>query len=139
MNYKLSCVLIVILSATGILSGCTGPTKAYTGPSRSADETATLIPQGVTLLRVNGIDIPTTSSGAVVLAGRTEIELSIDQSNFNLKDPSQPSYKLRLDAKAGRRYAITGQRGDGRLCAFPIDPTSGLPDFKASAGCLYRE
>ena len=128
-----------LLIAAGIFCGCTGPTKAYSGSSRSSDETATLIPQGVTLLKVNGVDVPTTSSGAIVLPGPAEIVLSINQSNFNLRDPVASSYKLRLDAKPGVRYAITGQRGDGRLCAFPIDPESGLPDFKASAGCLYRE
>lgn len=88
---------------------------------------------------MNGKDVAATSSGATVLPGQNELEVSIDQSNFNLRDPNQARFKLRLDAKAGVTYAITGQRGDGRLCAFPLDPQNGLPDFRSPAGCLIRE
>ncbi len=137
---KITTAKTLILSAGALLlaAGCSGPTKAYPGDTRSASETATLRPQGVTLRKVNGVDIGFTSSGATILPGTNEIELTVDASNFNVRDHNTV-YKLRLEAQPGATYAITGQRGDGRLCAFPIDGQSGLPDFKAPAGCLYRE
>ncbi len=136
-KHILICFLIGLVAMFS--SGCFGTTQAYPGGSRSGAETATLIPQGVRLHKVNGFDIGTLSSGVTIIPGPNEIELSLNESNFNLRDPSQARYKLLMDAKPGMKYAITGQRGDGRLCAFPLDPRTGQPEFSAPAGCLTRQ
>ena len=128
--------MIVLFAFT---TSCTGPTQAYPGAARGSSETATLRPQGVTLRRVNGVAISMTSSGATVLPGANEVELTIDESNFNSGDKDTNIYKLRLDARAGATYAITGARGDGRLCVFPLYPDTGLPNFGSPAGCVYRD
>src|SRR5689334_252967 len=99
--------LFLGLAAVMLLSsGCTGPTNAFSG-SLPDDQTATIRPQGVTLRRVNGVDIGATSSGARVRAGTNEIELTIDNSNFNSRDVDTNIYKLRLEAQPGATYAIT--------------------------------
>ena len=135
---RLRAVCFVTLT-TLLFAACTGTTQGYAGAARSSDEVATVKPQGVRIHRVNGVDVAATSSGATVLPGTNELELSIDQSNFNLRDPRESRFKLRLEAKAGVTYAITGRRGGEGLCAFPIDPGNGQPDYTAPAGCLYRE
>ena len=121
------------------ISACVGPTKAYPGSTKSNGETALIKPQGVTLRRVNGVEISAASSGARILPGANEVELTIDASNFNSPGLDANVYKLKLDAKPGVAYAITGQRGGGYLCAYPINPSTGLAEFTNPAGCLTRE
>lgn len=135
-NKLLPCISVLLLSA--LLSSCSGLTRGYSGPTRADSETAILLPQGCSLRTVNGIDVGNTSSGARVLEGQNEIELTVDESNFNSRGRDENRYKLRLDAKAGISYAITGRRGDGRLCAFPLDPGTGQPDLLSPAGCIAR-
>lgn len=122
-----------------LLSGCVGPTKAYPGSTHSDEDTALLKPQGVTLRRVNGVDINAASSGARILPGTNEVELTIDASNFNSPGLDANVYKMKIDAKPGVNYAITGERGGGYLCAYPINPETGLTEFTNPAGCLTRE
>ncbi len=121
-----------------LINGCSGPTRAYSGSARAADETALLRPQGVTMRKVNGVELSSTSSGATVLPGSNTVELTVDQSNFNAPDRAPTLYTLQLNAQSGVTYAITGARGDGRLCAFPLFPESGLPNFSSPAGCAVR-
>jgi len=121
------------------LSSCVGPTKAYPGSTKSNEDTALIKPQGVTLRRVNGVDISAASSGARILPGENEIELTIDASNFNSPGLDPQIHKLTIRVRAGVDYAITGERGGGYLCAYPINPSTGLTEFSEPAGCLTRE
>ena len=139
MIARLRSLQVTAASFCLLVGGCSGPTQAYPGAARSASETATLRPQGVSLVRVNGVAISMTSSGASVLPGNNDVELTIDASNFNSADKDTNIYKLRLDAQPGVTYAITGARGDGRLCAFPLYADTGLPNFNSPAGCVYRD
>ncbi|MFN8391662.1 MAG: hypothetical protein U0136_15340 [Bdellovibrionota bacterium] len=124
----------MILCATA-LPAC-GATKAYSGPSRSSGEVATLLPQGVSFVRVNGKAIPATSSGAEVLAGKNTVEFTVDESNFNSADRNPKVYLIELEAVGNTTYAVTGQRGGSGLCAFPLVPETGQPDSTRPAGCV---
>ena len=116
------------------LFGCFGPTRAYLGPLRSSDQTATVLPQGVRLRSVNEVSVPATSSGATILPGKNVVEFTVDESNFNSPGPNGNVYSIEMVAEAGMTYAITGVRGDSRLCAFPLNE-SGMPTLTAPAGC----
>jgi hypothetical protein len=131
----------MLAAALLISSGtaCLGLTQAYPGSSRPDSETATLLPQGVSIVRVNGYSIPATSSGASILSGRNTVEFTVDESNFNSRERDPNVYTIELDAAAHTSYAITGRRGDARLCAFPILPETGQPDLANPAGCMKRK
>lgn len=128
----LSLALPLALAATG----CT-TTKGYSGPTRPDDQLATVVAHGVTFESANGVRVGSFSSKVEVPAGKNEFELTINPANFNDPDRPRRNYKLIMQAEAGKTYAITGRRGDARLCAFPLTK-SGDPDFSASAGCIVR-
>ena len=111
--------------------------KGYSGASLPAGELATVVAHGVAFESANGIPVGVLSSSIEIPAGKNELLLTINASNFNDADNAQRQYKLTMLAEGGKTYAITGRRGDARLCAFPL-LSSGDPDFNASAGCVER-
>jgi hypothetical protein len=121
----------------GLLLVCCscGSTKGYKGPNDTGVETAQVKAHGVEFQRVNGIEVGINSSGLEILAGKNEIELTINASNYNDRGPNPKVYKIVMNAEPGMKYAVTGRRGSGKLCAFPLND-AGDPDFSAPAGCI---
>ncbi len=114
--------------------GC-ATTKGYEGPSRASGETATVKAFGVEFYSVNGISVGANSSGLSVLPGRNQIELVVNASNFNAREDGNKRMILNIDVEAGKTYAVTGPRGGGGLCAYPLN-AAGDPIFQEPAGCL---
>ncbi len=129
-------VLPSILIALIIAYGC-GFTNAFSG-SPKTDTLAVVRGYGVTIHEVNAVKVSSMAKGALVLAGRNEIRFSINESNFNAGDNVDVVYMIVMQAEPGKEYAITAKRGEGRVCAFLIDPATGSPDFQKSAGCAIR-
>lgn len=137
MQYlSLTSVIASVVLAVG--TGCVSQ-KAYSGSSLDKEQKATVVGHGVTLHKVNGVSIAAIATGAEVAPGKNQIELSINSSNYNGRAPESPIYTLVLNAEAGKEYAITGRRGERNLCAWPLDPQTGDPDFGHPAGCIARE
>ncbi|MCB0322861.1 MAG: hypothetical protein KDD69_04785 [Bdellovibrionales bacterium] len=131
MMNKPSLALLLLCCA-----GCSTAT-GYEGPRKAAEEVATVEGWGVTLHRVNGKTIGVNASGVEVLPGSNEFELTVDASNYHTTGPEDGARFLTMQAEAGSKYAVTAKRGDGRVCAFPLD-MQGDPDFSHPAGCLER-
>lgn len=117
-------------------TGC-NPMRGYEGPARDRSEVAVVRGHGVRFHRVNGRSFGVTEAGVEVLPGQNVFELTIDSSNYSgvmLGDPGVLT--MTMNAEAGRNYYITGRRGDGRLCAFPVIAATGDPDLTKPAGCV---
>lgn len=128
LHLILSCALIALLS------GCT-TTRGYDGPAQPKDKVAVVKAHGVRFHRVNGKPVSVSSAGVELLPGRNEIELTVDESNYVAGSDSK-LFQLPLNVEAGKSYAVTGRRGDGRLCAWPIMPETGEPMDRNAAGCI---
>ncbi len=59
-------------------------------------------------------------------------------SNYHDVREGSPPLRLEMRANAGVEYAITSKRGEGRICAFPLNPTTGDPIFEKASGCASR-
>lgn len=129
------CVLCLCVLCLTALSGCS-LAKGYGGPEKQPNQLAIIRAHGVTLHQVNGIEIGATSAGVLVLPGRNQLQLTINQSNYNDPGPNTQLYELYVNAEAGKQYSVTGKRGDGRLCAWELDATTGEPNFSKAAGCI---
>jgi len=122
------CLLIVLVSACGV-------TKGFGGSAQDRAKVAIVRPHGVDFKSVNGISVGAGSTGLLILPGINEIELTINATNYHDTSDPRRVHKLVMTAEPGKEYAVTARRGDGRLCAFPLN-TSGAPDFSAAAGCV---
>ena len=129
-------IIFTIILTTGI--GCS-PMRAYEGESRGREEVAVVRGYGVRFHRVNGRPYSVTEAGVEVLPGSNAFELTLDNSNFNSDSPESGMLNLDMNAEAGKSYAITARRGDGRLCAFPVIPETGDPDLARPAGCVVKK
>ena len=127
-------VITLFLLSMGLL-GC-GTTKAYEGPSRSSDQVARLLAHGVRFHTVNGVSVSAFSSSVTVLPGKNVITLSTEPGSYTARDIENTELTIEFDAVAGTTYAVTGRRGEQRLCAFPINSESGDIDLTKPAGCL---
>lgn len=130
----LACALLC--STLGI-SACSLD-RAYTGPSRSADEVAVIRAHGTRFERVNGISVSHFASGAEVLPGPVTVEIQIEPANFNARTDHN-SYTIQMNAEAGMEYLITGQRGIGKLCAWEVKKDTGRTDFSKPVGCISKQ
>lgn len=129
---------LVILSSFLIFLHACSVVRGFSGGSANRADLAIVRGHGVFIERVNQTLISDTVSGVLVLPGRNEVDFTIDPSTFNSRGPDEHVYKIIFEAAPGTQYVITGQRGDGRLCAWPIVPESGDPDFSKPAGCAVR-
>ncbi len=130
----LTLTILCVLTLNGCLT-----TRAYDGPARSSSEVSRVKIHGGNFIRVNGISIGDSTSEVEVLAGRNVVELAVSATNFQARNEGEPVLKLALIAKPATNYIITGQRGDGRLCAWPVQEDTGDPDFSSPSGCVYRD
>jgi len=119
-----------------LMVGCGFTKRAYEGSSRSSSEVANLRAHGVRIHTVNGMEIGSAVAEVEILPGKNEVAVSITQGNYNMLNRHDEVFKFSIEAKAGTTYSITGRRGDGRLCAWPIIPETGKPDFQHPAGCF---
>jgi hypothetical protein len=117
-----------------IISACSA-TKGYDGPTRSSDELATVKAFGVEFYFVNGKAVSATSSGLSLLPGHNQIEFTVNASNFNAAQDGKKRMILNVNLEAGKTYAVTGPRGGGGLCAYPLN-SAGDPIYEEPAGCL---
>ena len=129
---------VCLISFACLVVACS-PAKGYQGPTKKPNQLAIVRGHGVTLHQVNGIEIGATSTGILVLPGRNELQLTINQSNYNTRGANTKVYQLIMNAEAGKQYSVTGKRGDGRLCAWEIDPATGQPNYSVSAGCIAAQ
>ena len=95
--------------------------------------------QGVSVQEANGIRISPFSDKVEVLAGMNILILAVNPGNFGLSAAKSDTLRLTFNAAAGETYLVTARRGYGRLCAYPLKPTSGKPDFDRPAGCVLRQ
>ena len=133
---KSSVLFLAVSCGAALLVSACSPAKGYSGPSKKPNQLAIIRAHGVTLHQVNGMEIGATSTGVLVLPGRNDLRLTINQSNYNDPGPNSKVYQLVVNAQAGKQYSVTGRRGDGRLCAWEIDERTGKPNFSRSAGCI---
>ena len=127
-------ILIATLLAL-LVVGCSSQ-QAYLGSHRANDEIAVIRGFGVSLRKVNDIEIGSNSSAVDVLPGKNRVVVTADASNYNMLGSEGTFLVLEVNAEAGKQYAITSQRGIGRLCAYEIESSTGQPDYHRSAGCL---
>lgn len=132
------CIAVLAGAVSLAVTGCSS-TKGYDGVPGQGVQVANVRGNGCTFNAVNGKNLGSLVSSVEILPGKNEIVLTVDASNFNSRGPSDPTFKLIMDAQPGVNYVVTGRRGEGRLCAFPIIPDSGEPDFHHAAGCIVRE
>ncbi len=133
MNQR-SILSLFAIPCVSLLIGCT-TTRGYDGPAQPKAQVATIKAHGVRFHSVNGKPVGVSSSTVEVLPGRNEIELTVDESNYVAGSESK-LFLLPLNVEAGKSYAVTGRRGDGRLCAWPIIPETGDPADRNAAGCI---
>ncbi len=119
------------------LSGCSLKTM-FDGESRPWDQVAVVRAYGVVIHRVNNKEFPSDGAGAVILPGTNKFIVSPQASNFQMLGGSDVQLSIVMVASAGVDYVITAQRGDGRLCAFPVAKETGLLDTAHPAGCASR-
>ena len=129
--------IVLILMVVSIAVACS-VTRGYDSRDTSRGEPSLIRAHGVTFHTVNKITVSPMSNGVLVLPGDNHLTLTINSSNFN--DPGNEPKILDLFVKsaAGREYAVTGQRGNGRVCAYLVDTTTGVVDFATSIGCVSR-
>lgn len=127
-------VSLLLTTATGCAA-----TKGYDGSAPSGTDVASVRADGVTFHSVNGKPVGMMSHGLEVLPGKSAIVLTVNASNFNSRGPSDPTFLLEFQAEPGANYVVTGQRGDGRVCAWRINPDSGEPDTLRPAGCITQQ
>lgn len=120
------------------LSGCS-LAKGYHGATLPDSELATLRGHGVTIHQVNDLEIGATAAGVSVPAGENRIYFTINASNYQDQGTITDLYEIKATVVAEKEYVITGQRGDGRVCAWLVSETNGLPDFGQSAGCVIAK
>ena len=125
---------LVATFAVAALIGCT-TTRGYDGPAQPKNQVAVVKAHGVRFHRVNGKPVSVSSSTVELLPGRNEIELTVDESNY-VAGSEAKLFSLPLAVEAGKSYAVTGRRGNGRLCAWPIVPETGDPSDRNPAGCI---
>lgn len=137
-------VLFLVLG--GLVSACSGSTKAYSGADRPASQVATILPEnawnrarasiaptgsGQVGVRVAGRRLSFMKSRFTVLPGRHALTVVYVNQDTPWEDyilKTKP-VSLTLDAQAGRTYAIRGQpsyakdRVDVRI--FAVDAGSG--------------
>ena len=126
----------LLLTGPLLLAAC-----SYTTGYASNDgneKPAYVVGHGVSIREVNGISVGSLSRGAKVLPGPNEIKVSIDGGSINLGDPAGGLHTLKITAAPGATYAVSSQRGVGRMCAFLIDQQTGELNYHASAGCAER-
>lgn len=126
------CLLLLLL-----VSACS-PQQMFGGPAKKKAEVAIVRGWGVQLLSVNKIPVGVNSAGVVILPGANTFLISPNASNYHDVKDSSASFKLEMLAQAGVEYAITSKRGESRICAFPLSPSTGDPVFEKAAGCATR-
>lgn len=111
--------------------------RGYSGSTRPASELATIRGHGVTIHQVNDIEIGPTAPGVQVPGGKNVIYFTINSSNFNNPEEVRTLRELEVELRGGKEYIITGQRGDGQVCAWSVSTTDGSIDYSDhSAGCV---
>lgn len=118
------------------LLSCGGTAHVYPGPARGAQEIATFVGHGVTLVRVDKQPIGSSSTSVALLPGKHDLVVKSDPSSYGLLNEGRQLALIPVAAEAGKSYIITSKRGGRRLCAFEEEETTGKPNFLKSAGCF---
>lgn len=124
--------ILVLFVVTGFLASC-----AMNQDFRqdNVEGKAFVRAYGVKIHSVNGEPYGVNTSRAVISPGTNEFVVSAEASNYQMLGNANIPMKITVQAEAGKDYAITGARGDRRLCAFPLLSETGQPDYSSPAGC----
>jgi hypothetical protein len=129
--------LTVTILTTIVLISCSA-SRAYDGPVKSQDEVAQVRSYGVTFRSIDGKPIGSSTSSVDILPGIHTITVTPNASNYGMLRSKNSTLIIKMEAEAGKIYAITSKRGNRTLCAFECISGSSKPDFQKPAGCAVH-
>ncbi len=129
MRYLLFCLFFFCVVLT---CGC-GSQKGYAGPTRS--DTALVRSYGITITDINGISGNNGADSVVVAPGPNVIRFTLNRSNYRARSDTNLTFEVRFNALPNREYVLGGPPDGGALCAWEVNPDTGVSDYRVNAGC----